>query len=181
MSNDCITYHIDQDDRIIYLSDEWQPFADKNKASHLTSEVILNNRFNDFVTDTKSKHIYTMLIDRSRNHQEELKFPFRCDAPDRRRFMSMTLTPLDDGVIVFKSCIVKEVTRDPVSLLDVSTERSDEMILICSWCKKIKAEDDDWLEVESAIEKMSLFNKEILPELSHGMCEVCFDKLSKDI
>jgi len=179
VSNFCITYHLDKENRIVYLSDEWQLFADENKASHLTAETVLNKSLYDFVTDRKSKHIYKMLVDRSTKSKKILQFSFRCDAPDRRRFMSMKIIPLEGGLVGFKSCIEREEHREPVLILDFDADRSDEVLVICGWCKKIKIDENNWVEVEAAIDTLELFENKSLPELSHGMCESCYENALK--
>jgi hypothetical protein len=180
MKHNCITYHIDKDNRIILLSDEWEHFAVKNNASHLTVGAVLNNTIFDFIADSRCQLLYQMLIDRCRIEQRNLKFPFRCDAPEYRRFMLMEISPLKDGAIVFKSCIVREESREPVPILDVNTGRSDEFLKICSFCKKIEV-DNNWLDVENAIESLDLFNENIFPHLSHGVCQMCYENVSKEL
>jgi len=181
MSTNCITYHIDSSDRIIYLSESWQEFAVDNMAGILTSEYVLNRSIFDFFADEKVKHLYKMLIDRSRTEQVKLRLPFRCDAPDRRRYMAMEVYPLNSDVLVLRSCILREENRESIALLDESIDRSDEFLTICSWCKRVKLSDDDWREVEEAIESLRLFDDSVLPRLSHGMCSECFENARKEL
>ena len=180
MDSNCITYHIDKHNRIVHLSDEWDLFAITNKANHLTRNIVLNRNLNDFITDAKCQHLYEMLIDRSRKNNEIIKFPFRCDSPKYRRFMSMDIIPLEDESISFKSCIESEEPREAVLLLDPDTVRSNEFIIICSWCKKIKLYEDCWVEVEEAINKLDLFGEHLLPGLSHGICPNCYENAKNE-
>ena len=71
--------------------------------------------------------------------------------------------------------------REPISLLDTGARRSRKLLSVCSWCKKIRVEQAGgpghaarWLEVEEAIAELGLFEPEILPELSHEVCEDCY-------
>ena len=50
---------------------------------------------------------------------------------------------------------------------------SDRIIRICSFCKKIAAAADEWIDTERAIERMALFSDNALPRLSHGVCPAC--------
>ena len=93
----------------------------------------------------------------------------------------MEMIPLDQGKIEFTSYLEREEERDSVLLLEIFAERSEEIITICSWCKRIKAKDETWLDAEEAIEKMSLFNRPQLPKLSHGICPVCYERIIKKI
>ncbi len=179
MSKSCITYHINAEQRIVFLNDDWYSFAEKNKASYLTSDTVVNKPILQFITDESCRHLYQMLIKRCREKRKALRLPFRCDSPDRRRFMTMEIIPIEKGGIAFKSCVVKEESRGPVDLLDVDTDRSAEFVNICSWCKKVRVDGNNWREVEDAIDQMGLFGAVALPQLSHGMCPMCLENTRK--
>jgi hypothetical protein len=83
--------------------------------------------------------------------------------------------------IEFSSVLEKIEKREKVRLLEANIERSSDFIRICSWCKKVYLPDDDkWVEVEEAVKKMNLFDKKVLPMLTHTMCDNCFKELSED-
>jgi len=174
MSADCITYHIDKDDRIVFLSESWKSFASNNMAGVLTKDYVLNKSIYDFVADEKIRHLYQMVLDRSRHEQKRIRLPFRCDSPDRRRYMAMEVFPLNADLLSMKSCMLKEELREPVSLLDTTIPRTDDYLTICSWCKRVRVSEDNWADVELAIEQLSLFDDSGLPKLSHGMCNDCY-------
>ncbi len=181
MSKFCITYHIDNMHNIVYLSDEWQLFSNQNKAQNLTSETVLNKPLSDFITGRESVHIYEMLINRFNQGRAKICFPFRCDSPERRRFMEMEIFPVDGELIGFKSCVLREEPREPVRILDVDIERSEEFINICSWCKNIYIGESNWVEIEKAIEKLEILNSPLLPQLSHGVCPSCYENIRSKI
>ncbi len=173
--DNCITYHLDRDNRLSFLSDQWSVFAADNQAAHLTSTFVINKPVFAFISDESSRHLYRILITRTRQENASFRFPFRCDAPDRRRFMEMEIFPLANESIGFRSCILKEEAREPVALLDAGAARSDEFVKVCSWCKKVELNPSDWAEVEDAITRLGLFNAVELPSLTHGMCPACHE------
>lgn len=181
MSEDCIVYHIDDQNRIVHVSDHWQSFADENAACTLTEDAVLNRSIFDFLSDQKVKHLYKMLIDRARNEKVRIRLPFRCDSPNKRRYMAMEVYPLDNGMIVMKSYTLKEETREPVALLDSELQRISDFITICSWCKRVRDNKEHWLEVEDAVEQMGMFDESALPQLSHGMCNDCYEKARTEL
>jgi len=181
MSADCITYHINAENKIVFISEQWHPFARDNMAGVLTSEHVLNKSIFDFVQDSKVKHLYKMLIERSRNEQIAVRLPFRCDSSDTRRYMAMEVYPVENGLIAFRSCILREEKRDSVRLLETDIKRTDDILTICSWCKRVNSNDGTWLEVELAIEKLKLFDENELPMLSHGMCADCYENVKKEL
>lgn len=179
MNKHCVTYHIDKEQRIVFLNDNWNLFANSNSGGHLTSNTVLNKTIFTFISDESCRHLYQMLIQRCRKKQKVIKLSFRCDSPETRRFMLMEIIPLENESIEFKSCIVKEVSRDPVKLLYMNVDRSDEFVKICSWCKRVRVNENNWVEVEDAIEKMGLFSVQVLPQLTHGMCQKCYEYVRK--
>lgn len=55
----------------------------------------------------------------------------------------------------------------------------DEVIIICSWCNKIRVDEGDWQEVEELLKSLGLFDLELLPQPSHGMCDDCYEVISE--
>jgi hypothetical protein len=114
-----------------------------------------------------------MLLNRVRTSHYTLSFPFRCDAPHLRRFMHLDISPLPRSGIAFLSCVTREERREPVALLDANAPRNDTFVKICCFCKKVKLENQNWVEVETAIQELGLFNDKALPNLTHGICPTC--------
>lgn len=176
-ANDTYTYVIDEEDRIVHVSDNWLAFAEENQAgASCHPDRILNQSIWNFVDGVEATHLYETMIKRIRQKHGAISFPFRCDSPDKRRYLELTMVPLNTARIEFTSRIIREEPRDVVELLAPDAARSDEILTICSMCKKVKLEppDDRWVEVEAAVEKLRLFEKDVLPQLSHGLCRDCF-------
>jgi hypothetical protein len=65
--------------------------------------------------------------------------------------------------------------------------QGDDLIIVCSWCGKIRSKQNRWIEADVTLNIFSLRgaeNSELPtatappPLLSHGMCELCFQKMS---
>lgn len=176
----CITYYIDKNDNIVYLSNEWQLFAEQNRAAYLTEDTICYKSLFEFINDARCQYIYQVLINKVRKKQRKITFPFRCDSPCKKRYMQMEMIPLEGDSIAFKSCIIREELRQPVLIIDVNRSNSVDILKICSWCKKIQI-NNFWIEIEEAIEKYALFQTRLLPRLSHGVCSQCYDNTLKQV
>ncbi|MGB0583173.1 MAG: PAS domain-containing protein [Limisphaerales bacterium] len=50
-----------------------------------------------------------------------------------------------------------------------------ELMPVCSWCKKVRHEEDEWLSLENYL----LSHPDI--RVTHGMCPACFDQMKLDI
>ncbi|MCI5225517.1 MAG: hypothetical protein D3918_02390 [Candidatus Electrothrix sp. AX2] len=181
MDESYTSYLINKKNIIESVDDGWVSFAEKNHGKELINERVVYRDINAVIACKKCQELYDMLIESVRAKQKTIYFPFRCDSPEARRYMTMEMAPLHQKKILFTSYLEKEDRRTPLALLDIMTARSDEIIMICSWCKRIRAEKDIWLEAEEAVEKMLLFNRSPLPQLSHGICPSCYDLLLQKI
>lgn len=161
---------VDTEDKIVFLNDDWWRFAIEN-GLFLTKEKLHGNSVLNFISDLTSRHLYRIFMETVRRTGREVAVPFRCDSPDRRRFMRMTIRALPAKGIEFSSEILREELRPKIDLLDPQLPRSKDCVVMCSWCKKIKA--PDWLEPEEAVARLNLFETERLPSVSHGICSAC--------
>jgi hypothetical protein len=175
-------YLINRENMIESVNDGWCSFAKQNGDNGLIiNETVLQRDISSFIACGKCRELYGMLIESVRANRKAINFSFRCDSPEKRRYMHMEMVSLKQGKIEFTSYLEREEDRRPVALLELFAERSEEIVMICSWCKRIRAKDETWLDAEEAVEKMSLFNRPQLPKLSHGICPACYERLIKKI
>jgi hypothetical protein len=175
-------YMVDRNDTVVRLSENWQAFADDNRGGPrcLPGNVIGSSLWGH-ICDWETKHLYEIVLERVREHHHRATFPFRCDSPDMRRFLTLSVTPLDEGSINFESKIIKTEARKPVALLDPQVKRSNEFLRICSMCKKIAVSGVEWVEAEVAVERLKLFQMAIMPQFTHGICPSCFSAAMEEL
>jgi hypothetical protein len=164
---------IDGADKIVHVNDAWLVFAGENTAPQLTATMVLNHPLWLFIQGQETSYLYRQIFSRVRAGVSPVKFPFRCDSPDCRRFMEMQLALLPDNAIQFMAHILREEWRDPIDLLDNSRDRSGEFVKVCSWCKKINIPGQGWGEIETAIEALDLFGHRPMPRMTHTICDSC--------
>lgn len=97
--------------------------------------------------------------------------PFRYDGPVCRRFMKMFVESLDAGALEFRSVLLREDERPRMDLLDPAFPRTEELLTVCAWCKKVNVAG--WVEVEDAVRHLRLFERARLPRVTHGVCAAC--------
>lgn len=169
-------YIIDHENRIVSVGGDWLTFAMENQAGESCHpDRVINESLWKFVNGSETRYLYGLCVAKVRSHQQTMMLPFRCDAPDRRRYLELKLTPLAREEIEFASRIIREEPRENVKLLEHDVSRSDALLTMCSMCKKVKVSENVWLEVEDAITALKLFEEEILPEISHGCCRPCYE------
>jgi len=169
-------YHINREDRIEYVDSNWADFALENAGEYLIPESILGRSIWRYITDDTTISIYQSVFERVRRSGMRIDLPFRCDSPGIRRFMQLEVEPLDDGYIRFRSHLIREEPRTFIHALSTHFKRNNAMVTMCSWCKKVKMEDNLWVEIEKAIQELDLFQHGQIPMISHGICHNCFSR-----
>jgi hypothetical protein len=163
------------------VSDSWTHFALDNGSPHLVSERVIGRPLLKFVSDPETRHLYQILLERVRATGTPCVVTLRCDSPSLRRFLRLLMSPLSGQEIQFLSHTLRTEPRESVALLDPGANRSNEFLVMCSWCKQIRHPQGRWIEVEEAVEQLGLFSLDTLPTLSHGMCPDCHAKVIKSL
>lgn len=169
-----VIYRLDKGNRLISLNDAWTDFAEANDGSGIVPPQVIGRSIMDYISDMETKHLYKAILDKVRRSGRSVIVSFRCDAPEERRFMELEISPTAEDAQAL-DCVcrrVKSEVRAPVRLLMDSTLRTDDLLIMCSWCKQIKVHES-WFEVEEAVDRLGLFYSKRLPRISHGCCPVC--------
>ncbi|MBK7974579.1 MAG: PAS domain-containing protein [Deltaproteobacteria bacterium] len=176
-----VEYHIDRDDRIVAVNDDWTTFAAANSGHALVGDAVLGQSIWDHVSDPSTASIYQRMYQRVRDESRTTTFTFRCDAPGERRLFRMQLTPGDEGGVITE---VREVTvepRAPIRALDATCERGEAMTRMCAWCHAIADADGSWLELEDAVRDLEVFHGATPPFVTHTVCPTCRAALEGEI
>lgn len=173
-----ILCRINGNDEIIFFDERWLRFAVLNYDCNFVEDKILRHSLWDFFHDITSEHLYRRMLNRVRNGYD-VQFDFRWDSADHIRVFEMKISLQKMNEILFEVRILKEKPRLQQSSFDNELKQTDKMLIICSWCDRINIEADNWQEVEKAVKTLKLFEFHNLPQLSHGMCNDCYKKVSK--
>jgi hypothetical protein len=164
---------IDNTDKIVYVNDDWLAFARENDAPALSTDAVLDKPLWRFIDGHETSHLYKQIFARIRGGKSPLRFPFRCDSRDCVRYMEMKLSLLADQAIQFVSNILRLEFRPPLDLLKPSGPKSEELLKMCSWCKKVYCPEPGWVEIEEAVRALDLFGDAANPQLTHAICDSC--------
>ncbi len=169
-------HRIGADGCISFVNRNWVRFGQENGLDAGASAII-GQPLLRAISDPQTRHLYEVLIQRVRGSTEVVQFGYRCDSPDRRRWLQMRIGWLQDAdEVEFASVLTRSETRPPVALLEAERRRSAQLLSMCSWCKQVLAEQS-WVEVEEAVTRLRLFTEETLPRISHGICPSCSEHL----
>jgi hypothetical protein len=173
-----IIYRIDAANRISHVNAAWTEFARSNHGYTVLPEHVLRSNLLDSIKDLTLRELYLRLI-RSVRAGRDLRFHYRCDAPDSSRTFEMHIRAVDGGEVEFASTLTHEEARPSVAVLEYGRPRDERLLKICSWCQKVEMPDKSWMPVEAAVEILHLLEAETFPQLTHGMCNPCRDELSE--
>lgn len=167
-------HRLDALDRITDVNEAWVTFALENGAVMLTAAAVVGQSLWDYVVGDAPKHIYRQLFKQVRDGRE-ITLPFRCDSPTVRRYHEMRIVGIEDAGIECQCRLLRQEVQDPgpVTLLDPGVFRSDLSVLMCAWCKRVKAPSGDWLALEQAIVVLQLLAQTPPPAVTHGICPSC--------
>ena len=168
-----VVYTIDASDRIIRVNDAWTSFASQNDGQALLPQHIIGKSLWDYLTDDSTRQIYRRLVSRVRDGAGPVQFAFRCDSPEARRLLEMNIVAdADHGVTFVVDPLIIE-DRTTVSLLDPRAPRSQAVVRLCAWCKRLPGADGRWMEVEEGLSTLGVFETHPMPVISHGVCDEC--------
>jgi hypothetical protein len=173
---DTLAYTLDHGDHIVDIRGPWDAFAVANGAPGLTRDRVIGTRLLAHVTGLGVGELTRMLLLRARRGPVR-GLAFRCDAPDRRRYLRMSLEPLPGNGLRIETTLLRTEPRAPQRFLDTNVERSDDVIVACSWCRKIEVPGTGFVEVDDAVATQDLFAGETVPAISHGVCGPCADQM----
>ena len=167
-----IVYRLNSQDEFIYVNEVWEDFASANDAADLSREQVLARPVWDFIADDTTAQLYREILRHVRAGRPA-RFNFRCDAPEFRRRMEMTISGRDGGGVQFETRTLGEEERPRQELLERYAPRADDLLRMCGWCKRVDLGDGRLGEVEQAVAELGLFERKALPRLTHGMCVTC--------
>ena len=110
-----VVYHVDPDERIVFVNRRWDEFARENDASDLLGAAVLGRTLTSFIAGDEILHLFALLMRDVRKTGRELTVPFRCDAPEARRRMQLTIALGDQANVVFRSRLLSSEPRPPLS------------------------------------------------------------------
>lgn len=183
MSNQAnVRYVINARDRFSFVGESWNRFALANEGAGLEGTNIIGRSLWEFIADTPTRQLYKQIVARVREGRET-RFTLRCDSPACRRLLEMTISARRAGSIEFETHALCVEEREPVPLLARGTPRSTEFLRACAWCNRINVGSaaDAWVEVEVATHQLLLFERDRMPQLTHGICKACLEKMTSTL
>lgn len=174
-----LIYRVNDRDEIVFVNEEWDRFASANAGEAVTSSQVLHHPLWDFIVDSTTCELYRQALKRIRDGRS-IRFTFRCDSPSCRRLLEMEVGRGENHSVEFRTRTLSEESRPPLVFPESDAAGSHELLRVCGWCKKVFV-GGTWTEVEEAVAQLRLFHRPFLPRMTHGICEGCYQKMTKTL
>jgi hypothetical protein len=168
------SYELDDDLRIIAVDAAWSEFAIANGAPELVPPPgPLGQPVLSYVADLTTTLLYEQLFSKAQRTGDRIAVPFRCDAPSLRRFLELQIERRFPSGLLLHSTVLRVEERSEVPLLDRRQPRHGELLKMCSFCKSVEF-DGRWCQVEEVVVALRLFERDVQPSITHGLCPPCY-------
>ncbi len=94
--------------------------------------------------------------------------------------MNLIIEPRTPAGLRVETTLTRIEERPAVALLDRDTPRGGDLLRMCGWCKSVDVAGR-WSEVEDAIAEMRLFERDLLPHVTHGICPRCYERACREL
>lgn len=166
-------YSVDARDTVTSVSDAWTAFARENGAPHLGPETVVGRALWEFVAGESTRVLYEMIFHRVRRRRTRVTLPFRCDSPDRFRFMELLVEPGEADALDLRGVLIREQARPHLPLLDFGLPRSEVELVVCSVCLRVLVHGTRWTDTDEAVARLGIFETDTQPKLWYSVCEDC--------
>ena len=168
-------YRVDARDQIVWVDAAWLAFARENGAADLTEDSVKGRSLWEFIADESTRCFYREIHRRIRSSGQASVIPIRCDSPNLKRHMQLTVSCEPEGTLHYRSVLLRVELRTRFALLEPSTKRTTNRLTMCSCCKRVLIEPVGWLALEAVAAKLNLFESESAPCLFYTVCPDCID------
>lgn len=165
-------YLLDGRDRIADAGGAWDRFAMENDGNDILRERVIGSSIYDHVVGDTSGMFLRTLLSSVRLLGRPLTRPYRCDSPDTKRFMEMTLVAEEDDSVRLSHRLVRS---EPFGQRFIFTvERGRQAFLVrCSMCNRVKR-SNHWMEPEVAAQTGE-FQAGQPQSVIYGVCPRCLE------
>jgi hypothetical protein len=170
-----LSYRLDSQDRIVEVGGDWDRVARENDGTDVLADRIIGTKLYAHVTDGPSRMFVWTMLDSVRKLFRPSTKLYRCDSPDLKRHMEMTILPETGGGLLVQHRLIK--TEKQPARVRFSGRPAGRvgraLVLRCTMCVKLKV-GGIWHEPDAETLK-SLEQSDGVAQVAYGICEDCSD------
>lgn len=174
---DTITYTLDAHNQIIKVTGPWDAFAKANRGDAAVMDAVIGKPLDSFIAGDVTKMFVNTMLMSARTLGKTVYRPYRCDSDLTKRFMEMSIVPLENGTVeVRHRLLLEEPMRDyRAHTLPRPAPLGLPRIKRCSMCNKIHVAFS-WLEIVDALNLQVLAAEQANGPWIYGLCPECMDR-----
>lgn len=138
---------------------------------------LLNRDFFRFLSLPELRILFKAIFKEVINKNKVFETFYRCDSLYSKRKYKLRIYH-EDHEIVMEHFLVEE---KPLSKSVNFMTKGDLYLKMCSWCNKFYVNSIGYVELEDAIKLLRLMEHDILPKITHGICQNCLTKLVEEV
>lgn len=184
---DGVTYAASAQGRLLAVgTPRWDRFARNHGAAGPERETVLGRELFDYLSGEEVRDAYRRIHAHVLAGRPHVAFEYRCDAPDVRRTMRMSISllelPQTEPMVLYQSQVLSEVERPWISLFEPErilqwrrSEYAFPVVTVCSFCLQVRLPDEAggrWVEPEAYYARGAPHDVRV----SHGLCATCGDR-----
>lgn len=168
-----VSYSIDKYDRIVRVGGTWDETARDSGSDRLIADRVTGTNLFSHISGEPTRNFVWTMIDAVRKLQRPCRRRYRCDTPNLKRNMEMTIMPDGNDLVSLEHRLI---STEPLSrpLLFRSAEPLDDrkpLRLRCSMCNRVRL-GQDWHEPD---EQPDLVGKPEPISVIYSICGGCRD------
>jgi hypothetical protein len=174
-----VSYRLDNQDRIVEVGGDWDRVAKENDGTEVLANRIIGTKLYAHVSDEPSRmFVWTMLDSVRKLFRPSVKL-YRCDCPDFKRQMEMTIIPeAAGGLLVQHRLISQEQQPQRIRFKGLAGGHSGQtnrrtLVLRCTMCVKLRV-GGIWNEPDAKL-LAGLSQENGVAQVAYGICEDCQD------
>lgn len=165
------SYWLDNQDRIIDVSNSWDVFAKENNGETVISDNIIGKYLKSFIKSDETRMFTELLLNKARLLNTTVERQYRCDSPDVKRYMKMLIIPEGHNVLRVNHYVLKIEPHSIKLSFMYAKDPKDKFMKRCSICNKVHFERK-WHEGDSClVSKFIRENKCVY--VIYTVCEIC--------
>lgn len=173
-----VSYTLDHANRIVGIGGSWNCFALENGALNLLESQVLGRDIGEFIIGDTTRMFVFAMLDSARLLAKPITRSYRCDSPQYRRFMEMTLLPGPQDMIELHHRLVREEpVQYPIKFTVAPDGAHSGLVKRCSMCNRLNLQNR-WLEADEAAHQ-GLLTQTATHLVIYGVCESCRRRLPK--
>jgi hypothetical protein len=168
-----LLYRLDQQDRIVDVSNAWDETASAYEADKVLRRSVEGTKLYSHISGETTRLFMWTLLDATRKLQRPSTRPYRCDTPDCKRFMEMTVLPEAGGRLTVAHRLLR---TEPIVTPTPARSRVKTLtglMICCSMCNAVRLKGQ-WLPASAAAAMSQTLSAsgETL-DVAYGVCDDC--------